>query len=207
MPLEKAWVLWEDRESIPKVLLASLCAPLGHLFQEAYGGPELVVAAVSVFCNYLSSSAGKRCEPIAGLTPVVQWMPWIKSVTVQPDDPTMSRWLLGTNQFGRDWEFSWSVRLSNFACSAMSHSSDDHYSLCEALIHTPLQILQAGKKPDANQESKGVCCRAVKQGVLFYNVLYIANLPMRRLFLHLADSLAIRGGFNRRQYGLRNRHC
>lgn len=53
VPLELAWDLWEDRESIPK------------------------------------------------------FMPWIKSVTVQPDDPKMSRWLLSTNQFGRDWEFSW----------------------------------------------------------------------------------------------------
>lgn len=53
VPLEKAWVLWEDRESIPK------------------------------------------------------FMPWIKSVSVQPDDPSLSRWLLSTNQFGRDWEFSW----------------------------------------------------------------------------------------------------
>lgn len=53
VPLELAWDLWEDRESIPN------------------------------------------------------FMPWIKSVTVQPDDPKMSRWLLSTNQFGRDWEFSW----------------------------------------------------------------------------------------------------
>jgi uncharacterized membrane protein len=34
-------------------------------------------------------------------------MPWIKSVTVQPDDPKLSRWLLSTRQFGRDWEFFW----------------------------------------------------------------------------------------------------
>lgn len=53
VPLEKAWALWEDRESIPK------------------------------------------------------FMPWIKSVTVQPENPSLSRWLLSTNQFGRDWEFSW----------------------------------------------------------------------------------------------------
>lgn len=36
-----------------------------------------------------------------------RWMPWIRSVTVQPDDPKLSRWLLSTHQFGRDWEFSW----------------------------------------------------------------------------------------------------
>jgi hypothetical protein len=29
------------------------------------------------------------------------WMPWIKSVTVQQDNPAMSRWTLATNQFGR----------------------------------------------------------------------------------------------------------
>jgi uncharacterized membrane protein len=38
---------------------------------------------------------------------IPKWMPWIRSVTVQPDDPKMSRWLLSTQQFGRDWEFSW----------------------------------------------------------------------------------------------------
>lgn len=35
------------------------------------------------------------------------WMPWITSVVVQADDPRMSRWTLSTNQFGRQWEFSW----------------------------------------------------------------------------------------------------
>jgi uncharacterized membrane protein len=29
------------------------------------------------------------------------WMPWIKSVTVQQDNPALSRWTLATNQFGR----------------------------------------------------------------------------------------------------------
>ncbi|WIA22689.1 hypothetical protein OEZ86_009655 [Tetradesmus obliquus] len=38
------------------------------------------------------------------------WMPWIKSVTVQQDNPALSRWTLSTHQFGRDWEFSWLAR-------------------------------------------------------------------------------------------------
>lgn len=38
---------------------------------------------------------------------IPKWMPWIRSVTAQPDNPTLSRWLLATHQFGRDWEFSW----------------------------------------------------------------------------------------------------
>lgn len=29
------------------------------------------------------------------------WMPWIKSVTVQQDNPALSRWTLSTHQFGR----------------------------------------------------------------------------------------------------------
>jgi uncharacterized membrane protein len=32
---------------------------------------------------------------------IPQWMPWIKSVTVQKDNPAMSRWTLATHQFGR----------------------------------------------------------------------------------------------------------
>eukprot|EP00879_Flechtneria_rotunda_P029717 GHRR01032160.1.p2 GENE.GHRR01032160.1~~GHRR01032160.1.p2 ORF type:complete len:168 (+),score=34.28 GHRR01032160.1:292-795(+) len=41
---------------------------------------------------------------------IPQWMPWIKSVHVQKDQPALSRWTLATNQFGRDWEFSWLAR-------------------------------------------------------------------------------------------------
>ncbi|EIE22975.1 hypothetical protein COCSUDRAFT_29043 [Coccomyxa subellipsoidea C-169] len=38
---------------------------------------------------------------------IPQWMPWITSVTVLPEDPRLSRWTLSTQQFGRNWEFSW----------------------------------------------------------------------------------------------------
>ena len=31
-------------------------------------------------------------------------------MTVQQDDPRLSRWTLSTHQFGRDWEFSWLAR-------------------------------------------------------------------------------------------------
>eukprot|EP00195_Chlamydomonas_chlamydogama_P011211 CAMPEP_0202894280 /NCGR_PEP_ID=MMETSP1392-20130828/3715_1 /ASSEMBLY_ACC=CAM_ASM_000868 /TAXON_ID=225041 /ORGANISM="Chlamydomonas chlamydogama, Strain SAG 11-48b" /LENGTH=181 /DNA_ID=CAMNT_0049578927 /DNA_START=292 /DNA_END=837 /DNA_ORIENTATION=- len=41
---------------------------------------------------------------------IPQWMPWIKSVKVQPNDTRMSKWTLSTTQFGRDWEFSWLAR-------------------------------------------------------------------------------------------------
>ncbi|KAF8066281.1 STR11 [Scenedesmus sp. PABB004] len=41
---------------------------------------------------------------------IPQWMPWIKSVAVQADNPALSRWTLATHQFGRDWEFSWLAR-------------------------------------------------------------------------------------------------
>jgi hypothetical protein len=38
---------------------------------------------------------------------IPKWMPWIKSVIVQPDDPRMSKWTLSTYQFNQQWEFSW----------------------------------------------------------------------------------------------------
>ena len=47
---------------------------------------------------------------------IPQWMPWIASVTMLPDDDgkggsgdgsKLSKWLLRTDQFGRTWEFSW----------------------------------------------------------------------------------------------------
>jgi len=41
---------------------------------------------------------------------IPRWMPWIKTVKVQDTDPSLSRWTLSTNQFGRDWEFSWLAR-------------------------------------------------------------------------------------------------
>ncbi|KAK9814228.1 hypothetical protein WJX72_002582 [[Myrmecia] bisecta] len=41
---------------------------------------------------------------------IPQWMPWITSVKVQPDDPRLSKWTLSTEQFGRSWEFSWLAR-------------------------------------------------------------------------------------------------
>ncbi|KAK9820639.1 hypothetical protein WJX81_003917 [Elliptochloris bilobata] len=38
---------------------------------------------------------------------IPQWMPWIRTVQVLPEDPRLSRWTLATRQFNRDWEFSW----------------------------------------------------------------------------------------------------
>ena len=43
-------------------------------------------------------------------TRIPAWMPWIKAVTIQEDDPKLSRWVLSTDQFGRTWEFSWLAR-------------------------------------------------------------------------------------------------
>lgn len=38
---------------------------------------------------------------------IPQWMPWITTVKVLPEDERLSRWTLSTEQFGRSWEFSW----------------------------------------------------------------------------------------------------
>ena len=38
---------------------------------------------------------------------IPQWMPWIQSVRVLPEDNRLSRWTLATEQFGRTWELSW----------------------------------------------------------------------------------------------------
>lgn len=38
---------------------------------------------------------------------IPNWMPWITSVRVLPEDPRMSRWTLSWYQFNRQWEFSW----------------------------------------------------------------------------------------------------
>lgn len=43
-------------------------------------------------------------------TRIPAWMPWIRDVTIQADDPKLSRWVLSTEQFGRTWEFSWLAR-------------------------------------------------------------------------------------------------
>lgn len=41
---------------------------------------------------------------------IPKWMPWIKSVKVQENDPRFSKWTLSTRQFDRDLEFSWLAR-------------------------------------------------------------------------------------------------
>jgi uncharacterized membrane protein len=41
---------------------------------------------------------------------IPNWMPWIDSVVKDEDDPACSRWILRTNQFGQDFEFSWVAR-------------------------------------------------------------------------------------------------
>ena len=49
---------------------------------------------------------------------IPQWMPWIASVVMLPDDgktgssgaDKLSKWLLRTEQFGRTWELSWLAR-------------------------------------------------------------------------------------------------
>ena len=40
-------------------------------------------------------------------TRIPTWMPWIHSVEVQEKDPKLSKWVLKTTQFDRDWEFAW----------------------------------------------------------------------------------------------------
>eukprot|EP00210_Caulerpa_lentillifera_P005707 g5458.t1 len=41
---------------------------------------------------------------------IPSWMPWIASVKVLEEDPALSCWILKTNQFERDWEFTWIAR-------------------------------------------------------------------------------------------------
>ena len=41
---------------------------------------------------------------------IPNWMPWIDSVVPDAADPACSRWILRTNQFGQDFEFSWVAR-------------------------------------------------------------------------------------------------
>ena len=41
---------------------------------------------------------------------IPNWMPWIDSVVPDENDPMCSRWILRTNQFGQDFEFSWVAR-------------------------------------------------------------------------------------------------
>ncbi|CAG9465924.1 unnamed protein product [Pedinophyceae sp. YPF-701] len=38
---------------------------------------------------------------------IPSWMPWIHEVKVDESDESLSRWILRTHQFGRDWELSW----------------------------------------------------------------------------------------------------
>ncbi|KAL0039275.1 hypothetical protein WJX79_001133 [Trebouxia sp. C0005] len=40
-------------------------------------------------------------------TQIIKWMPWINRIEIVPDDPKQSKWVLCTNQFGRNWELSW----------------------------------------------------------------------------------------------------
>ena len=43
-------------------------------------------------------------------TRIPNWMPWIHSVEPVPGVPGDTKWLLKTNQFGQDFEFSWVAR-------------------------------------------------------------------------------------------------
>jgi len=38
---------------------------------------------------------------------IPSWMPWIHAVEVQERDEKLSKWILRTSAFNRDWEFSW----------------------------------------------------------------------------------------------------
>lgn len=43
----------------------------------------------------------------ADLEQMPRWMKWIESVTVEPDDPSMSHWTLNAG----GWEFKWSAKI------------------------------------------------------------------------------------------------
>lgn len=40
-------------------------------------------------------------------TAIPNWMPWVASVEILPEDTSLSRWVLRLEQFGREWTFSW----------------------------------------------------------------------------------------------------
>ena len=40
-------------------------------------------------------------------TQIIKWMPWINRIEMIPDEPKQSKWVLRTEQFGREWELSW----------------------------------------------------------------------------------------------------
>lgn len=74
----------------------------------------------SALCRaaWVENSAKKQIEaPVDSCYPlwldrelIPSWMPWIASVSVLQEDPALSCWLLRTNQFERDWEFTWVAR-------------------------------------------------------------------------------------------------
>lgn len=40
-------------------------------------------------------------------TAIPNWMPWVSSVEILPEDTSLSRWVLRMEQFGQEWTFSW----------------------------------------------------------------------------------------------------
>lgn len=60
-------------------------------------------------------------------TRIPTWMPWIKSVIVQEDDPRMSKWTLSTYQFNRQ------VSAGSFGGTNSQRFSALHLDLKESL--------------------------------------------------------------------------
>jgi len=73
------------------------------------------------------------------------WMPWIRSVNVIEEEPKRkSQWLLSTNQFGRDWEFSWvATNLTPVKYQKI------HWTASEGLVNTG--AVRFFKRPEKNK--------------------------------------------------------
>lgn len=62
---------------------------------------------------------------------IPQWMPWIKTVTVQKDNPALSRWTLAQNMFGRLVLQRWTtLRISVPAVGVFTAVCEQH-NVCE----------------------------------------------------------------------------
>ncbi|GMH42233.1 hypothetical protein BSKO_10152 [Bryopsis sp. KO-2023] len=106
----------------PKCLCASLSGSRCNSFGRAISGTQLRSAPTNgskwFAARWLENSAqlevpvpvGKCFELWSDRELIPTWMPWIHTVKVQEDETALSRWTLRTNQFGRDWEFSWLAR-------------------------------------------------------------------------------------------------
>lgn len=97
-----------------------LFSETGHRALTLQGRLELPTRCSSIICRaaWVENSSKKQiAAPVDSCYPlwldrelIPSWMPWIASVNVLQEDPALSCWILRTNQFERDWEFTWVAR-------------------------------------------------------------------------------------------------